>query len=116
MRASRELDLIIAEKLFGLSVQYIGGGESTPVTAAQVLANFQHIDSIPCFSTDISAAWPIIDKFRRDGPYKLVIQAYAKDKFWTIKAYHPDGYSKSCTTSAETMPLAICLAALKAAI
>lgn len=35
---------------------------------------------------------------RNSGPYKLEISAYAKDSYWTLKAFHPNGYAFSCTT------------------
>lgn len=69
---------------------------------------------IPNYSEDIGAAWPIAEMYKSQGNYKLEISAYAKDEFWTIKAFHHDGYAKSCTTSARTLAHAICLAALKA--
>jgi len=44
----------------------------------------------------------LLDHFRRNGPYKVEISFYAKDELWTLKAYHPDGDHKSCTTSARS--------------
>lgn len=44
-----------------------------------------------------------LEMIRGQGDYKVEIHAYSKDSIWTIKAYHRDGYSKSCTTSGKTL-------------
>lgn len=51
-----------------------------------------------------------LEQYKAEGNYKLEISAYRKDKFWTLKAYHKDGHSKSCTTSAESLIELITLA------
>jgi hypothetical protein len=44
-----------------------------------------------------------LETVRREGNYKIEISAYPKNELWTIKAYHVEGYSKSCTTSSRTL-------------
>lgn len=58
-------------------------------------------DKIIAELKEMQSALDKLKEYRDKGPYKLVIQAYAKDTTWTLKAYHKDGYSKSCTTSDE---------------
>lgn len=112
MEPGRGLDALIAEKIF--EQPSIEVPSDRPVTATELTDREVRLALILPYSTDISAAWPIVEKFKNEGNYKLVISAYPKDEVWTIKAYHREGYSKSCSTSAETLPHAICLAALKA--
>lgn len=109
MEAGVDLDARVSEQIMGVPVRW-----EERVTGWRVAKIEGKPWSIPNYSTDISAALPILEMFRERGPYKIVISAYAKDEFWTIKAYHPDGAKKSCTTSAKTLAHAICLAALKA--
>lgn len=112
LKPGRELDALIAEKVMGWteidldpakrSNSYNYGFGINPVHGIE--------NAFPNYSTDIAAAWPIVEMFKERGDYKIEISAYPKDSCWTIKAYG----KKSCTTSAKTLPHAICLAALKA--
>lgn len=101
----REIDALVAEKVMG--------GKLTELRDYVTWQQSKKLYSIPNYSTDMTVAWAIVEKFKNTGDYKIVISAYPKDGLWTIKAYHRDGYNKSCSTSAKTLPHAICLAALK---
>jgi hypothetical protein len=63
------------------------------------------------YSTDIAAAIQVMEKVRKEDKYKVEISSYPDSDVWTIKAF---SYPKACSTSQMTIPLAICLAALKA--
>lgn len=122
----RKLDVEIAEKVMGLEwlpwkpyIQcegwYPKGWVSPRLEFGDSDADIRHeCTDLPYYSTHIEAAWPIVERFVAEGNYKIEISAYPKDNLWTIKAFHVSGQSsKSCTTSAESLPYAICLAALK---
>lgn len=121
MVPGRDLDKIIAEKVMGWTnchevdsahagtlLQGVKPGEIPSIYTGAVRETY-----VPNYSTKIEAAWEVVEMFKEKGDYKIEISAYPKDKLWTIKAFHREGLSKSCTTSAETLPHAICLAALK---
>jgi hypothetical protein len=111
MSPGRELDAEIARKVFGCEVVH----QRTSVGRLDYLYKVgSGLVVVPPYSTHVASAWLVIEHFKNQGDYKLEISAYPKDEVWTIKAYHKEGYAKSCTTSAKTIQLAICLAALKA--
>lgn len=109
LKPGRELDALIAEKIFGLGRHSLNVSNQKQYEEVRQI-NIDEIRFCPEYSTDIAAAWPIVEMFKERGDYKIEISAYPKDSCWTIKAYG----KKSCTTSAKTLPHAICLAALKA--
>jgi|SRR3990170_898451 len=106
MPAGRELDVLIAEKV--MEWKYISG--------ARIRDGFD----TPRFSTDISAAWEVVEKFdylylfRLDHP----IEDYAgRIGRWEAKLVFKEkrGVDKRFYYAlADTAPLAICRAALKA--
>lgn len=107
----RELNQGIAQKFFGYLSLYDGG-----ISQAEYKKRRKQLEWCPYYSDSIELAWLIVEHIRSEGKYKIEISAYPKDELWTIKAYHVDGYSKSCTTSAKTLSHAICLAAMKAEV
>ena len=118
----QEIDRLIAEKIMGWrSYDYAQGPENelpriewSDQRDLWLLWREKDQDALHWRpSTDIASAWEVIEKIANEGPYKIEVHRYKGDSFWTIKAYHPEGYSKSCTTSSKQMPLAISLAALK---
>lgn len=99
MEAGRELDALIAEKVMGFPLEIIRGAPYPECP--------RH------YSTDIAAAWEVVEK--DDG--------WGHD--WRVKRWVSSSKPYSCTAErtadgqnfyaeAETAPLAICLAALKA--
>lgn len=69
-------------------------------------------------STNIAAAWEVVEKMREDlfffALQNLTIQTTLNNK--NIAVFIPDGPSRNLkfVADAETMPLAVCLASLKA--
>ena len=59
---------------------------------------------VPNYSTDISAAWEVVEKLTSTLGYKISLETY-DGKVWTVKP---------CGVSDTTAPMAICKAALKA--
>lgn len=118
MSPERELNALIAEKVFGWS------------GPAEVLGLHLYMDDpegnsgeVPEYSTDIAAAWEVVErvsaglnKFARE----FWIQRENVGKFpefeWSYSAcFQKDHSDHSCAyhATAETAPHAICLAALK---
>jgi hypothetical protein len=117
MKSGRELDALIAEKVMGypafakqvleqLGAHLLGEGEHE-----HCLVCGRGIDGtlecLPYYSTDIAAAWEVVEKLR------LAI-APGDEGGWIAasSAYHLDA---GRAERADTAPHAICLAALKAA-
>lgn len=108
--AGRELDAMVAEKVMGWRA--VGGHKGVPSDPQCTV----HVE-VPRYSTLISCAWEVVEKLQetsilehleqRDGDEgKYVVQFCAKpnEAWWHEHAY------------ADTAPLAICRAALKACL
>lgn len=118
MKAGRELDTLVAEKVMGWEATADGlywdaRQKRTRLVLGSVIAKKREemgIENRPGFvfapSTDIAAAWEVVEKADLwslygsigDGPYRACIQFEDREGLMT----------------ADTAPLAICLAALKA--
>ena len=115
--AGRELDELIAEKIMGdkqNNVDWYWWNGTNLDKAAGVYAG-------PFFSTDIAAAWQVVEKlfskcdlsckvvFIQDGQVGIkFFTSLAGDNIWTVER------EVLSTVVADTLPFAICLAALKA--
>jgi hypothetical protein len=108
MEPGRELDALVAEKVMGYKLHY-------PENYDQCTVDKGHI--IDCFepSTDISAAWEVVEKYF----YVEVRKVNTKLELgnggiwcWRACVSKGDGYSSIATS--ETAPEAICKAALLA--
>lgn len=113
--AGRELDALIAEKIFGFSdireyaEGYFGKGEVFGLFAKQ---------RIPDFSTDIAAAWLVVEKLKREMTwYKNIkpdgfrLDYDILDNVWRVALVcDEEGVTES--VEADTPQLAICRAAL----
>lgn len=129
MNAGRELDAVVAEKVMGwkrvvVPKDYDGlnaGVTLLPTTSTDVgwapKGAYQLWHFCPSYSFDIRAAWLIVEKLRERK------EIYQVDCAWLRGANgYPDIYRsvvvmdglRSVTADANTAPLAICLAALKA--
>ena len=79
-----------------------------------------HNDSIAEYSTNIAAAWEVVEKLRQQYPLtKLVAKPHGPAAWQCEFFYSSDGRLTlpACDihlAEADTAPLAICLAALKA--
>lgn len=102
MQAGREFDALIAEKVMGKGETWFGtfsnGSERT-------------IPRLPHYSTDIAAAWLLVDKLT--GPKVNLILERDWDGVYYSR-FSSAGASDEDFCSADTAPLAICRAALKA--
>ena len=105
MKPERELDALIAEKAMELNTHWLGDG-----VEVNILSIGESGVEVPCFSTDIAAAWEVVEKLtgdvfqlswviEGDGNRPVGVSFWAGDTFYTAEA--------------ATAPYAICLAALK---
>lgn len=102
MKAGRELDALIAKHVFDMTLRNI------TETSCELWHGDKWHSCGPCahYSTDIADAWEVVEKADLwslygsigDGPYRACIQFGDREGLMT----------------ADTAPLAICLAALKA--
>lgn len=129
MQAGRELDALIAEKIFG----WTGVKCETSAVGIRVFSGVPPFDkcawTIPAYSKDIAAAWSVVEKMIqriRDDPYQdfgwdgplfksragyLTNEGYPLGTECWYVVVQWDGHRKHvCAASA---PLAICLAALR---
>lgn len=113
MKAGRELDALIAEKVMGVSRitwhpegMYTGAGRPFDVSGKKP-GQFPTV--IDHYSTDLADAWLVVKQVLtwKHGHVDLSIEA--EGVCCTISSYERDGQA-----TAPSVPLAICLAALNA--
>ena len=114
MKAGRELDALVAEKVMGLiayKVQLVA-----PPPRVRTMEELQRIGvPLPRYSTNIADAWEVVRKMgmvliENSG------EAFGKLDEWNVQfvGHDKEGEPHWVSESAETVELAICLAALKA--
>ena len=134
MEAGREMDALVAEKVMGCSVmrenyhRTLGdGGKWEWLRCGCIGGPHNYRDDtardgmLVYYSTDISAAWEVVEKMGALGWKFGMVQ---DGTLWDVNTYNPDvrpscafcGHTPSgaINASAPTVPLAICRAALKA--
>lgn len=133
MTAGRELDALVAENVMGWKPHRLKTGRSVPeCTVCGDAFHFHFTEAnmhgvywceprkgpgeIPPYSSDIEAAWPLVEKFRMDvqspGAPQNGGEYLNETGEWEVEFFRDDG--KTDFVNAPTAPLAICLAALKA--
>lgn len=95
MEAGRDLDALIGEKLFGRKSDYFKYAWGT------CLCFEDNRSDVPHYSTDIKAAWEVIDNFRDDN-----FSIQENGTHWKV-------YFGTQWAGSESAPHAICLAALR---
>lgn len=116
MQAGREMDALVAELLGWTEVKkeesYIVGGHGTGIMPGETTINGNGNllrSYIPLYSTDIAAAWIVAEKMAEEWPDFGV--SHDNDGWTTLWGFDGHGWD---TATAETAPLAICRATLKA--
>ena len=109
MPAGRELDCRVAEKVMGYAVQ---GDQIVPPNDAYVLLGIMGAMKfdIPHYSTDIADAWLVVEKMKASA-FEVTIDDTDGD-WWALFADLE--YKHISSAYADTAPLAVCRAALKA--
>ncbi len=116
MDAGREMDALIAEKVMGIELpKWIFQEHGlTTKTSREV---------VPDYSTDIAAAWQVVEKMRSNGYFYEVTEniedpsiycAMFVDRSTSYYDTYESGWSNEQWAAASTAPHVICLAALKA--
>jgi hypothetical protein len=101
-KSSRELDALVAEKVMGIRIEkYIRPPFGKKVT---LIEGGMYEDFYPSYSTDIAAAWTIIEKLQ-DRQIRISNKALQGDYWWV--------YIDNECAQGSTLPEAICLSALK---
>jgi hypothetical protein len=115
MVASRELDAIVAEKVMGWSYTRFMNNVHR-VSARHPV--WQEFIVVPRYSTDLAAAWQVVEKLAtgyRNVLIENTAELLGKRRYWVDIKEHGDlGMIDIAKANADTAPLAICLAALKA--
>lgn len=115
MKPGRELDALVAEKVMGLSYYPVwtnSYGQHVPhaVFDKGVKQNVVTCGYLKPYSTDIAAAWEVVEKF--NGLYIGESESDPGRHWWQfVDSNEQDSYIGA---EGKTAPHAICLAALKA--
>ena len=124
MKAGRELDALVAEKVMGKKVRRLSGN----LYCWEYDGDYENLHGlaqpIPTYSTDISAAWEVVNKLcnwdvddnmlilKGQGP-DLENHGDEEAEWWEAEI-NGDFWGSPANAEAETAPLVICLVALKA--
>jgi hypothetical protein len=116
LEAGPELDALIAQKVMG----WILPPHSSIVGQMWVEPPMGrvHPEGPPPYSTDIAAAWQVVEKFNswelQHNKWLISSSGRNPNQYSaTLTRYKPEGFGAAVSTS---MPLAICRAALKAVL
>lgn len=109
MQAGRELDALVAEKVMGYTLDYEFAEQMGAPAVPALRDQYDEWGVLPAYSTDIAAAWNIVEAFARRG-FRFHVHA------------NPGHYSARVITEANphdwhhapNASMAICLAALRA--
>lgn len=104
--AGRKMNAAIHEKVFGLKVNWQHGW---PFTDEVGLLGYR---SVPKYSEDIAAAWPVVEWLRERWGQISFYGAQA----WRCNQYHYDPCHVGISGTGDTLPVAICRAALLVAM
>lgn len=120
MNPGRELDALVAEKVMGINaVDWVTGKEFPITSAIEALALSEaQINQIPRYSTDIAAAWQVVEKLggvQLSSGLQNCIACFLvdgePDADGNIPILRRESYSE---IGMHSTAHAICLAALKA--
>ena len=112
--ANRCLDALVAEKVMGWrrDTYYIQVGTTKSETREGLFgpAGIRFVDQYPEYTTDIAAAWDVVDKLNLLTNHVLI--GCDEDKLWQIFDLKYGELVQASILDAETAPLAICRAGL----
>ena len=136
MKAGRELDVLVAEKVMGLIVSNKKNGSGVSyITPKEGECYAKGADTItdgmgwvhelcPLYSTDISAAWRVVEHFKSLGKELQIVSFSGSDEQqWSVSNCNCESMfyggwegtgAGEITVFSDTAPHAICLAALEA--
>lgn len=109
MEAGRELDALVAEHVMGYECVCSDEPVDCPVHYAEDL------DTLLPYSTDIAAAWPVVERMRELRWVFSLCTLNAGDFYCIFKVHEFSSRPSAIHDArADTAPHAICLAALRA--
>jgi hypothetical protein len=110
MKAGRELDALVAEKVMGLEPCqcHTGTGDLDEICGLCFTDTLKH------YSTDIAAAWQVVKKLYDDGWEWELREEILSSEAIAIKSKARYGKTEAGRWLSSTMPHAICVAALNA--
>lgn len=123
MKPGSELDAFIAEKVMGLKPLdlplFSVKDDFDKIVISHVVSEWFDLKTPKHYSTDIAAAWEVVEKLRAEEFFFIVSNSEISTgliKIGENKIFASFGkkHRKVETTVGETSPHAICLAALKA--
>jgi len=108
---SRKLDAWIAEHVMGLDV-WLSPDLRDSGNGGPIIHNYTDGEDVPYYSTDIAAAWEVVDKIGLFNEYYL--RKKPLQDMWTIEINHGQvGLHEEIIEYSKSAPMAICLAAYK---
>ena len=112
IKPGRELDTLVADKIFGLTMRDRYTGKEVPITLDQLLMSGSalRIMNLPRYSTDIGAAFEVVKKLQETA----IVEVSVHKGDWSCSINRSGNEVPDYFASADTAPHAICLAALKA--
>lgn len=118
MQAGRELDAMVAEKVFGLTIEWSEIDIiETPLIKNQPISKqlrdkYDEVGLVPFYSMVIEDAWLVVEKCSIHTLRRIVANEPDNQALWQAMIYADE----SLSGIADTAPLAICRAALKAVV
>lgn len=109
LKAGRELDALVAEKVMGW--ESVGPLDDDPSDIIGVPPGME-CPTVPHYSTSIEAAWKVVERLRPD--FNVVLECVSYEYNCHVNPPGSSGTLNHVHARAPTVPLAICLAALKA--
>jgi hypothetical protein len=116
MKPGRELDALVAEKVMGLPnvrkymSRYVHDNHPEKAWVTGIV-------DIPEYSTDISAAWEVVEKMHEWGGCEISCCGTGEKRWYVVHTHtNTAPYQKGINVTCNTAPEAICKAALLALI
>ena len=107
----RKLDGLVADKVMGFDMVE----DTLPQLPKYYLPEYERTiqRDVPLYSSDISAAWEVVDKMNERDEHSLALEFYPNEKEWGADF---DEFAVSSQAVSKTAPEAICKAALLAVL
>ena len=114
MDRNREIDKLVAKKVMGLIPNGVGGwSPHDNRTGVTIDTNWP----LSPYTTDIAAAWQVVEKMRRDG-WRVTIHSLKfparETELWEVWLHEELKFAARGAARGQSVAEAICLAALKA--
>ncbi len=116
----RELDARVAEKIMELKPALVEDDMTVFTRGREWLLRGDwyyegdgFVDEVPYYSTDIAAAWKVIERLQQRGIWLCSLEGKWKNLYRVILEWRREGLQHAQVMESSA-PLAICLAALEA--